>query len=83
MLGQVRGSAGEVGGRAGTYAGLAEPVREEADENLEEVGDEGDDARGRRAGCGKTRACWKVYSWEYPLMGWRTKDALKLSGKAE
>ena len=55
MLGQVRGSAGEVGERAGTYAGLAKPVREEVVENFEDVGGEGDDARGRRAGCGKTR----------------------------
>ena len=36
---------GEVGERAGTYAGLAMPVRMEEVENLEEVGGEGDDAR--------------------------------------
>jgi len=46
MLGQVRGSAGEIGERAGTYAGLAKPVREEVVENLEDVEGEGDDARG-------------------------------------
>jgi len=45
MLGQVRGSAGEVGERGGTYAGLAKSVGEKVVENLEEVGGEGDDAR--------------------------------------
>lgn len=84
MLGQVRGSAGEVGGRAGTYAGLAKPVREEVVENFEDVGGGGDDAReGGVLVVGKPGVCWKVYSWECPLVSWRTKYALNLSGKAE
>ena len=83
MLGQVRGSVGEVEERGGTYAGLAMPVREEGVENLEEVGGEGDDARERGVSVvGKTGCAGRVYSWEDSVMGWRAKDALSLSGKS-
>ena len=62
MLGQARGSVGEVGERAGTYAGLAMPVREEAVENLEDVGGEGDDAReGGVSAVGKTGCAEGVF----------------------